>query len=202
MAFQSVPGCVEAVTRYVLNSKNIVNVLTFRAASGDYDQAAVDQLSAYIDGWVGAYLLNDLPQSIQYLRTDVRGLQEVNDVTASAAASAGAGTFAAPAMPNQVTFVIKFLSGLTGRSARGRWYAPAIPLNMVQANERLITATHADALRDALTAMALGLPAGWIHVVVSRYADKTQRPTGVFFPVLSYAYTDLFLDTQRRRQTP
>nr|CRY95242.1 hypothetical protein [uncultured prokaryote] len=200
MAFQSVPNCAEAVIRGVVNTIPVVNVLNFTKVGGSYNQTDIDALAAVIDAWFADSIMGHTSNQVQYVETVVRGLENLNDYEAQNNDETTFGAVTAAPMPGQVTWVVKHLSGLTGRSARGRTYIWGIPVTSLQADENLISLAAAEDFVEGFDELPpLVAAAGWAHVIVSRFTGNAPRPTGIFFPVVSYAYTDLRLDTQRRR---
>jgi hypothetical protein len=91
------------------------------------------------------------------------------------------------------------LTGLVGRSNRGRTYFGYIA--EADNNNGLLAVARANGLRNGLSAVrTLMANAGWTHVVVSRVRNKTRLNVAVTVPVIGYKYTDLIIDTQRRRR--
>lgn len=200
MAFQSVPNCAIASIRFTGNSTVGVMTPTFTKVGGDYSQGDVDVLAATIDAWVQSDALAYVSSQWLYAGTTVRGLQRENDYIAYADDNAGAGEQSGNALSSQVTFAVKFGSGLTGRSARGRAFWCGLGTLMLEANENILTTSAANGIRDAWEALGNQvLVTGWTHVIVSRVSGGTKRPTGIFFPVTQYSYTDRRVDTQRKR---
>jgi len=199
MAFQRVPETAEAVLSIGSQGIIMTNTFYFRKTGG-YGQVDIDDLAAAVDGWVGAHYRARLSAEATYFGTNVRGLDQVNDLTAVNTTSAGIGGVVGEILPLNVSFAIKRLSGLTGRSARGRIFVPGIPTSQLDANENFVLATYADGNVDALNELKIDAAlAGWQEVIVSRFENNVKRPLGVLFVVVNYAYTDLIVDTQRGR---
>jgi len=103
------------------------------------------------------------------------------------------------ALPSQCAFCITHLTGLVGRSNRGRTYFG--PLAEQDTVGDLLSAARADGFRNGLIAVRNVMSnAGWQHVVVSRVRNKVRLPVAVTVPVIGYRYTDRVIDTQRRRK--
>jgi hypothetical protein len=103
-------------------------------------------------------------------------------------------------MPNEVTFCIKLTSGNRGRSARGRSYVLGLIkgdcsgnfLGVGRANEL------ASDFNDLITVMD---GEGFSLVVVSYITNNAPRVGGpVYYPITGAGYTDLTLDSMRRRR--
>jgi hypothetical protein len=200
MAFQSVPECAVAAIQTVCNGAPIYNILNFRATSGSYNQTAIENLALAVASWYLGEMLPLLNPALTALQVVVRGLENENDFQATQTMGSAAGGGSGNPVPNNVAYVIKFLSGLTGRSARGRMYVGGFGVGALDTNERFITSTYRTALIDAIEELPNAVGAvNWQHVVVSRQSGGVKRPTGVWFPVTTYTTTDLRLDTMRRR---
>lgn len=200
MAFQSVPQCAEAVVEGTVNGVAVVNVLTFAILSSSYTQADIDDLASAVDAWFATEVLPNLSNQCTYNNTHVRGLENVNDFEADDATGAGAGGTAANLLPGQVTFAVKYTTGLTGRSARGRSYIWGLPVTILGTNENMMATGAAQAFADLFAEIPTYVNAeGWNHVVVSRFTGGAQRPSGIYFPITGYGFTDERVDTQRRR---
>lgn len=100
-------------------------------------------------------------------------------------------------MPNNVTVAVKWLTGLRGRSFRGRTYH--VGIRAIQTSGQEITTSMQTLLASNYTTLWTSLNAtGDVMGVVSRFHDKAPRVTGVFTPITGLSI-DLTLDSQRRR---
>lgn len=198
MAFQSVPQTAEAVVRYTNNG--VISSLTFYGLYPTaYDQTAIDDLAAAVDGWAGTDLRSILAQETAYTTTSVRGLENAVDFFSVNATGAGIGSTTGEQLPGLVAFAVKRITGLAGRSARGRVFLP-VPQNDLGSDENQVAGARVTAYVAALNVLRADmLLAGWTEVVVSRYTLGAARPVGVTYPVTNYLATDTFIDTQRRR---
>lgn len=104
-------------------------------------------------------------------------------------------------LPPQTSFAIKLSSGLTGRSARGRWFVFGLTGNYTsgvgQVSASVATAWVGDLieLKDGVIPDVSG--ASW--VVTSYQHNKAWRSVAEPFLITSIQFVDLYLDTQRRR---
>ena len=104
-------------------------------------------------------------------------------------------------LPPQTTFCIKFGSGLTGRSSRGRFFVFGLTSNYV-AGIGLVSAGSANAWKNSLVQLRdLYIPeeSGASLVITSYRNNKAWRTVAEPFLVTDISYTDLYLDNQRRR---
>jgi hypothetical protein len=104
--------------------------------------------------------------------------------------------------PNNVTFALKLLTGLAGRSTRGRIYAVGMSASSVTAGTNDITAALANNMVTALNTLITNITAlGYQLVVTSYRTGGAWRTTGVNYVITIAAYSDLHIDSQRRRLT-
>lgn len=201
MAFQSVPDVAQISIIYSMNGAIMEN--TFYAHHpGGYSLANLEALAADIDTAVDVVWLARQTLDCTYLRTEVRGLDEENDLVATDATNTGPGTATQGGFPNQVTYAIKKVSGKTGRSARGRTYWIGIPQDKSQAaNESLIEEAYRDFIVAAVDVIRTNIASvgTWEAVLVSRFADGVKRDEGVTFPWIGTTFVDDVFDTQRGR---
>jgi len=199
MAFQSVPETAEIVVKYQGNSVECVNVFHARRVGG-YSLPQIQALAASVDLSVAA---NWLPIQVidwLYLNTTVRGLEDENDFESINNTSSALGAVLGPGLPGNATISIKKLSGLTGRSARGRLYWIALAVSHLASNENLVDTLHVAAIEVAITAMQATLSsAGWVPVIVSRFTDNAKRPVGVTFTWDDTEAVNENVDSQRGR---
>lgn len=198
MAFQPVPNCAEAVIRATISGRPIANVLNFYY-DGGYSLANIEDLAIAIDTVVGINYLPLMSGDVSYVSTDVRGLATAADFAASANASAGPGTAVGNGLPANCSFCVKLLTGLTGRSQRGRFYAfPTSEANRTA--EDTVDVAYAQDVADMILAFQTNAIADdWNLVVVSRFHLGAARTNGVHRIVTDITWTDLQLDSQRGR---
>lgn len=201
MAFQSFPnGALASVVYTLSNGQPCVN--TFGAVyigGGSYGEATLAALATRIDQWVDDHALPIISTDIDYVQTNVRGLSNENDFLVSNSANAGAGAVASADNPPQVSWAVKRVSSLTGRSARGRIFVPPPTVNQMTDN-RTITSTLANAWVAALDEVRIDMAlSDWLHVIISRFNAGVKRSVAVGFTVENYEYDNLIVDTQRRR---
>lgn len=198
MAFQSVPNTASIEFRAEMVGISVENTMYVTAGAG-YTQAEIDDIAEIADDAWATYMLPNLGDVYVYRETYVKGLANVLDLEATIADHAGdLGGQTSPTLPANNSFAIKFQTGFTGRSARGRNYVTALTEGDVTTN--FLSTTRANAIRDAYISIATALNAGgYPHVVVSRYTGGAKRTTGLTLPVTVIAYSDLRVDSQRGR---
>jgi len=110
------------------------------------------------------------------------------------------GGIGAASIAGNVALAIKFGTGLSGRSHRGRVYLAGLPENAVTGNE--ITPTYRTTLVTAVANFAGGVTGimDAAHVIVSTCQDGAWLTNAEVTPVNSYS-ADVYVDSQRRRLT-
>jgi hypothetical protein len=108
------------------------------------------------------------------------------------------GQGAAAALPMNVTVAVRWVTGLRGRSYRGRTYHIGLPEEHVTMNQ--VSTAHLTALKAAYEdLMALSIPVGpAVLGVASRVHNGVERPQGVITSAIS-VFIDPTIDSQRRR---
>ena len=109
-----------------------------------------------------------------------------------------AGLLAGSAMPNSTTIAVKWGTGLSGRSFRGRTYHIGLAESQVS-NNSIENATVVGLLASYNNLLSLVSSAGYTMVVASRVSNGSPRTTGVTTPILSASFADITVDSQRRR---
>lgn len=201
MAFQSVPNAAEINFIFTYHGEIVQNVFYAERTAG-YSLADITALAAHMDLQVGVTWVGQQPLEVTYLRTEVRGLSVENDLFASDNTTTGPGTDVSPGLPGNVTFSIKKISGLTGRSARGRTYWVGVPTNKLQvADENRLNAGFVTSIVANVDVIRTQIPVvpGWTAVLVSRFTDGAKRSTGVKFPWTGTVNVDDIVDTHRNR---
>lgn len=197
-SFIPVPDTCKAVMRYSVYGQIIENVHFFRK-DGGYNGASLAELAADISGAWSDNLMILLPPDISLLDvtcTDqaiVSGEQAIQPV--GLAGTSGSAAFPDPG----ATFAIKFGTGLSGRSYRGRMYWPLLQATAVSAGTVLAVAAdnYTDAVREFFGDIRTA--GDNHHVVVSYQNDCEWRTEGNANDVTSYSYTDRNLDSMRSR---
>jgi len=200
MAAPYVPNTAYMYFQCACNGKDVGFGYNCEFLSGLYDQTAIDDLADIGNTWFTDEIMPITSITLSYIQTVVRGLNSAIDLTATNNNGASNGLSNNAPLPNNVSFVIKHSTGFTGRSARGRSYMVGIPNNVVAANEDDMGVTQAQAYVDAFDLLDATLDAaGWNGVVVSRYTAGVLRTTPITTTITGHEFTDLKLDTRRKR---
>jgi len=176
-----------------------MNVLNFRA-DGGFNAVGLETLIDEIaTAWEAQFspLQSDQVECFRIVATDMANIVPYqvdkapeNDLT---------GGRSSPAMPQNVTVVTKFGTGLAGRSQRGRTYHIGLVDDQCVGDK--LVAGMADTIRDAWIDFA-----GAIHdgaaaadlVVVSYCHNNVWRDNATVLDVISFTTEDT-LDSQRKR---
>lgn len=199
MAFQPVIDTAEITVIFLQNLENLTNTI-HAEKSGGYGLADIQALALLVDSLVSFNLVPAMTQDALYVRTEVRGLAVENDLFAVNDTNSATGADLSEGLPGNVTLSIKKSSGLTGRSARGRWYVCGIPSNTLSTNENQLLQAEADIWVAAVEAIRVGIVASvWTPVIVSRFTAGLPRATGKTFDWLTTDLVNRDVDSQRGR---
>jgi len=200
MAFQPVPDVARVAVVHSNGSlpDQIVNVFYFRR-SGQWGLPDIEQLA---DTFRALWVQNILPQissQTRLRRVEVRGERAQVDVSYQLpVVPSVAGGRGGDPLPPQVAFCVTHLTGLTGRSRRGRTYFGMFSEENV--SNGFLQQQLVDGLVNGLNAIRTNLSSGgWVHVVVSRVENKQRLPVANTYEVIGYRAFDGVVDTQRRR---
>lgn len=202
MAAIYTPATIKVVLNFSVNGQPVANVLHVRTVGAvAVTPTDVQAAATTFSNWVVANLQNSQGTGIQLIdvtATDISGPGGAQFITQPGTPEYG--QVASPSLPNNVAFVIKFTTGLSGRSYRGRFYFCGLTESQVGGN--LINQADADNIVGAFNALPTALAAVDLeHVVVSTFTNGAPRAAGVATPITTYSYTDLVVDTQRKRLT-
>jgi len=200
MAFQPVPETARFAMRGRSNwGDEIVNVLYFRR-SGQWDLSDLQSAAQVLaTAWVNDVMIH-ISSTAFFFSVQARGERVQDDVSFEyVLPSPVTGSRTGDALPAQCCFCVTHLTGFTGRSNRGRTYFG--PLAEQDTSNDTLSVGRADGFRNGLVSIRNVMAnAGWQHVVVSRVRNGVRLPVAATVPVIGYRYTDLFIDSQRRRK--
>jgi hypothetical protein len=200
MAFQPVPDTARfALVHQSPTGDALINVLYFRR-SGQWGLQELETAAQTLaTAWVNEVLPN-LSVNTSFRRVQARGERVQDDVSFEYVLDPPvSGLRGGEPVPYQCSFCVTHLTGLTGRFNRGRTFFGY--LSELDNDAGLIAVARATGLRNGLVGVRTVMgAAGWTHVVVSRIRNKVRLPVAATVPVIGYKYTDLIIDTQRRRR--
>jgi len=199
MPFQSAPQCAELVIIGTSGAKPIYNVLNFTFGA-TYSGADITNLANACSTVVMAQYPALVNGNVTLYGVRAKGLENVNDFQYQTSPTPDPGNVGTKPLPANTTLCITLRSGLTGRSARGRFYAfPTGDANLSTSPD-LFESAYADDLVDMLDDITTVAAAqGWAMCVLSRRAALAVRPTAVPFIVTNIQARNLTADSQRGR---
>lgn len=200
MPFIPAPNLVMVEVRALLDGQHIENRFNIDVLTA-VTPTLVDNVANIVNNWTQATYFDHIPSAVE-LTEVVATDMSVADGTQVTIAPTGAfvGALTSDPMPNEVTFCISLRSGSRGRSARGRAYVLAITRDAVTGNQLL--AARADQHKADFQQLVTDITtAGWQLVVASYISGGAPRPGGpVYFPITTALYTDLTVDSMRKRK--
>lgn len=199
MAFIPTADTVKVCLKYNSNGQVACNV--FNVDVGDEPNvSSMTTLGALVKLWWDTYVkpITHLSTSLQQIELyDISSANDDGIVYTTGLPSAG--TLGGGPMPNNVSVVTKLLTGLTGRSRRGRKYFVGISDSSIATGRQTITSTFQTALATAWNELLDALIAeGFNLVITSLISQGAPRTSGLNTFVTGFT-TNLTLDSMRRR---
>lgn len=200
MAFVPAPNIVKIAWFYTLNGEPAmnrlhVNLLTAEPTAGDCATLA----AAAADWWVTtAAPLVSVNMSLREVQAVSLAVQNGPQATFSAGLPQ-VGAVGGDSLPGNVAFCISLRTGLSGRSARGRWFWGGLAEGQVTANvvnSGVVTSivSAIDGLINAIEALSA------IPTIVSYVSNNAPRVGGpVYFNITDALAVDAIVDSQRGR---
>jgi len=184
-----------------LHGQKVENTLYFRLAGGMSVAQMTDLWNKMLTWWtvnLAPHLSNDLTLrggKVTDLSTQSGAALDFNAPTPNPA-----GTVPSPSLPGNVACCVSIKTAARGRSFRGRNYIAGIAEASVVGNTLDLAVTvNVQAAYDAILTVPFVAP--WEWVVVSRYANKLPRVTGVATAVTRAQVIDRNVDSMRTRLT-
>jgi hypothetical protein len=214
LPFQPVPGAAEIVMRFALaDGDEAVNTFGAQNASGlQWTASDLALLATAVGNWYGTgdgagnTYRSRVSNAVTCVAVDARDLT-VDGSTFGTHAVGTLGQDTAAPLPSGVSFVVKSLSGLTGRSNRGRCYLNGLTTDSQHATDK--NQVLAAAVTEWVLAFNALIPAvvayggvvGAHLCIISRHHAGVRLTTGVTKAVTSWATTNTDL-AYRRSRTP
>lgn len=199
MPFVPAPNVVELQFRCTFDGEQTMNRVHVHVG-GPPTQAICQALATAGLTWWTGNVTAITGATLALREVYCKGVDNLNSFEATASPPAPVpGTQVGDTLPNNCSLAVSLRSGLTGRSARGRWFWQGLTEAQVTAS-RVIAGTVAsiDAaitnLRSAIVTLGHEL------IIVSYRANGIPRPGGpVYFSVINVIVVDSVIDSQRRR---
>lgn len=195
MPFVPISNAAEVVFFIRQDGQELRNVSHFTVTTPPYTGPELEDLLDEIEAWLllwqpwvsATATLYQLSAKALNSETGVQRIRAVNYP----------GTKAGEALAANATVAIKKVTGLAGRSNRGRWYHPGL----VEADTTLntIVAGTLSGLKTLYDGLTL-LTGGFVHhlAVASKFTNGAPRVVGVATEVIEHVI-DPIVDSQRRR---
>lgn len=201
MAIVTADHVIRVTMNYTISGvSGKANVWYFETDAATITSTVLADLGTQLTGWFADHLQDNLPTYTVLTSITLRSMEaEIAPFLTWTDDLPMPGTLTGNPLPNNATFALKLGSGLTGRNVNGRTYIPQLREEDVSTNE--LTSTRANAFVAAFTELLylVGSEANYGMVVYSTMDNGQQRSTALVTPVVSVSYTDLRIDTQRRR---
>ena len=198
MPFVAVPNAAEFVIRADVEGQDVFNTF-YGVHTTTFDLAMLEVAAGLLSTRWSAHILPFLSSSYNFRGVHARGLRSSVDVETDDVSDAGVGGVGTGALPNNVAFAVKRVTGLAGRSARGRIYIGGIPFGERSSTNVFDVSWAADIVNGLRGLAADWAAADWLEVVVSRMTNGIPNTPPVSRLVTDYVATDLYADSMRRR---
>lgn len=196
--FVPCPRTAQVNMRYEEAGEKVENVYHFLGAS-DWTSTLLAALAVAMIGWentnMKVFRANNTILDLAYA-IDL----SVNDGAWDVSVTPVQGTRTSPNLPNNCSWAVKWITAQRGRSFRGRTYHIGMTEDMLQGGSQEITTTTATNMLAAYrTLLTTTWPNSAVPVVRSIRHNNAYRTTGVMTPITDATYSDLVIDSQRRR---
>lgn len=197
MAFVPFPDTAQFEVRYIDDGQKVENVYHVDDAT-PWDATTLAAMCAVFVNWWDVSmqpLVSDAVQLVGIVAKDMSAEFGVGIDYATGLPLTGGNT--SGDFPNNVTLAVKWSTGLSGRSFRGRTYHIGLSKNQVAG--QIVVATPLANIVAAYNALIADVDAaGGALSVASRFDGGVERTSGVTTHILS-ASADPVIDSQRRR---
>jgi hypothetical protein len=200
MPFQAVPNTIQCDVLFMYYGQRVENVFHVEVPGG-VDAAVIVDTANDVRDWVIDSYLPLLVTAVSFIGVEAKNLSIEGGGTAFALPPGSAsGGSAGEGMPGGTAFAVSLKTASSGRSYRGRKFVFGLNRSQISGNQ--IAIGYAGDIVAAFNELIAILTAvSKVLVIVSRIADGVERLTGVTTPVTTAAFTNLDVDSQRRRLT-
>jgi len=197
--FIPAPNIVSVTMLLTVDNQRVENVLHYKFAV-TVNNAQLQAIVNFIDTQFWPLYKATLCNQISLIEIKAIDLTVQNgaEYKKSYAVGAEPGLIVGPVVPGNVALVVTHNTASRGKSYRGRTYIPGVCMYRLSSGVTVLVSQITETLtafNKLLTAVA-GI--GATLVVLSKYANKLQRPTAIGTPIVSFTANNA-LDSQRRR---
>lgn len=202
MAFQPCPGIAEVVLNWLAQAGAPKTIVHVNNVTGDpWGGGELDVLCQEIFDIFSGALAPVVNLEWGFANCTAVDLGAENAATGSFTPGAFVpGEVTGEPMSLQTALCVTLRSGLTGRSARGRWYLPGWAES--QSSGRLVATGSQASIAGAISDLGEGLDSLSVGevCVLSRRSGGGIRLSGIGFKVIAYDLRNFVWASQRRRQ--
>lgn len=192
MPFVNAPGIVEMAPIWEVDGQPCENTFYYKV-TGTIDIAKLTAIANSYITWAAAHV-DQWATNCRLLKVYMRDLTTQHSATVDIIpTSSVVGTKTGNALPNNVTFALKRMTGLAGRANRGRIYHLSVVEDDRDGDNQYTPARATSLVTNLNTLLAAQNTANSAQEVVF------HRNLGTGTTVIGYTFTDLDLDSQRRR---
>lgn len=197
MAFQECPGVARFAMEFLWQGELAVNVYHMWYESA-WAEADLSDAALALATWWDTELKPEVSSTVTLETIRARDLTTETgaqlDYTSGLPITGGSATASAP---NNCTFAVQWRTAKSGRSYRGRTFHVGLTTTKYSANQ--LTVPNQSDFEDIYGALPTAIStAGYTMVVLSRYANGTERPSGTHEAITSCRINRV-LDSMRRR---
>lgn len=193
------PAVARLVAEGRMDGSVIQNVTHWDLETGDWNEAALNDLIASYASWLSVHMAPLTSQALSW--TTFRAQQLAGEEGLRSELTPGtpiAGQLSANSVPNNAALCATIATPYAGKSGRGRMYLAGVPVTMVVRSR--VSQGHIDDLNAALLQLTTGSEFTGLRLgVYSTIVSGAPRAVGLFRRATLVAIRDDVLDSQRRR---
>jgi len=195
-----VPNTMQCDVIFLLFGQRVENVYHITSPDG-VDAAVLSDCADAMETWAEDQWMGVVSEDVQLLGVEVKNLSILGGgVVTRAPATTVVGSYTSPSLPGNVSFCASARTEQTGRSHRGRKYVAGVPSSQRTGN--LVSSAYALQVISVLNDLVAVLSAiNQVLSVVSRIQDHIVLGVAQTTPITNFTFTDLYIDSQRRRLT-
>jgi len=200
MPFVAVPAAVKVSWFYTYNGQNCMNRMYVNRTESEPNAATCAAIASQAAAWWIGNCRTLVPTTCELRLVEAVSVAVQNGPSATFSSGLPSiGTHASPALPGNNTICVSLRTGLTGRSARGRWYWVGLAEDQVAGN--LLDGAVASAITGAVDSLLSAMNAiNSAPLIVSFQNNGVPRPGGpVKFFINDALMVDTIIDSQRGR---
>lgn len=201
---QPVIGVAQVDLHFSLPESNCQTVLHVLLGDASTDLEVLQWVADQVALKAAQYLPPVCSSNLRIGLVTATSLDSLDDPQATSTLADGTfGSLAGPHLPNECVFCLTKDTSSRSRGARGKLYHPGLTSSQ-QGSPNHLTTGAADAILAAWTQIHAGLvsasQAGVTAIVLSRIANGIERIPPIWFPYTTLSYTDLTIDSMKRRK--